>query len=58
MYEYTVYDPTTGVILRWGSVTQLDDWDLQAGEGEALWKFKEILKDDEWKIVDGEKVSL
>lgn len=57
MVEYTVYDPTTGMILRFGSCA-LDDWELQVGEGEALWVWKEALRDDEWKIINGEKVPL
>lgn len=55
MVGYTVYDPITGIILRFGDCA-LDDWDLQSGEGEAMWPIKEALHDDEWMIVDGEKV--
>ena len=53
--DFTVYDPVTGEILRFGYCA-LDDWELQPGPGEMLWKYKEQLNDLEWKIVDGEKV--
>lgn len=57
MSDYTVYDPATGIILRFGYCA-FDDWEAQAGEGEVLWHIREALRDDEWKIIDGEKVPL
>ena len=55
MVEYTVYDPATGEILRFGECAE-HDWEKQAGEDEALWPIAEKLRDDEWKIVNGKKV--
>lgn len=55
--EYTVYDPMTGVILRFGYCPQ-EDWERQAGPGEVMWHVREALRDDEWMIVAGEKVPL
>lgn len=55
MLEYTVYDPLTGLILRYGDCAE-HDWKNQAGPGEALWPYYEALRDDEWMIVNGEKV--
>ena len=57
MLEYTVYDPLTGVILRYGDCAE-HDWEKQAGPGEELWPYYEALRDDEWMIVNGEKVPL
>lgn len=57
MVDYTVYNPETGLILRFG-YCPVEDWTLQAGPGEMLWKYKEQLSDLEWKIVDEEKVPL
>ncbi|HEY9155590.1 MAG TPA: hypothetical protein VIM69_10685 [Opitutaceae bacterium] len=57
MLEYTVYDPLTGIILRYGECPE-EDWDKQAGSGEAMWRTPEKLKDTEWMIVNGEKARI
>lgn len=57
MVEFTVYEPMSGGILRYGECP-LDDWEKQAGPGEMLWPLREALRDDMWKIVDGHKVPL
>lgn len=57
MLEYTVYDPLTGLILRFGDCSE-EDWEKQAGPGEAMWRIPEKLRDNEWMIVAGEKVRI